>query len=973
MSSLKASSTHRTLAAPEHGAERPRDVVPASELVSRRRFMGTLAASIAALGLEGCDEPEHIVPYVRRPPEVVPGVSRLYATTALRAGYGIGVLVESREGRPIKVEGHPEHPASLGATLVQEQASLFNLYDADRARALRHGADVQSWRAFVAAFAAGAGQPWRRARGRGLCLLLQPTSSPLVGWLLAQLQGRYPEAKIFFDPGRAPVSRWAAMRQLFGRVVEPQHRFDEARRVVDLDANFLVALPMSVPWSRGFAAGRAIEDPRAEMNRLYSIESLLSVTGANADHRLPVGASKIGHVAAALLAAVGEQAGVVPPPVLQAARRHLHATEHRPWLEAAARDLNRHRGRAPVIVGEHQPPAVHVMAQAINHALGNPGVSVGYTRSALFDAGGGAYDLDGLLEALDAGGVDSLFMLEGNPAYSLTPDARFAERVTKARQRVLLSLYENETAPLATWFVPALHFLERWGDARAYDGTASLRQPLIRPIFGGRSVEDVLSVLIGAPERGTRELLHRHWAERLGDERSFEEALAHGLLPRTRFQLEPAELDWAAVEAAVGQLEVPTERALELNLLPDPKIEDGSLGNNIWLQELPDPITKLTWGNAALVAPRLAAELGVEDGDRVRIKRGHVAVDAPALIVPGQAPDAIGMWTGYGRRGAESVARGVGVDVNPLRRASRPWVVPAVTLEKLADRAPLATTQQEPGLHGRPIFLRKSQQAWRRHPELAEAHDEPPRSLLPDRSGSVPQWGMSVDLNKCTGCSTCVIACVVENNIPAVGADQVRLGREMAWLRVDRYFEGPSHAPRVGLQPMMCQHCEKAPCEYVCPVNATTHSPDGLNEMTYNRCVGTRYCSNNCPYKVRRFNYFDFNRSLSQVRTLVHNPDVTVRARGVMEKCTYCVQRIRRAQIDAKLQERSLGDGELVTACAQACPTGAIVFGAVSDPSSEVSQQQRSPRSYGVLSEIGTRPRTRYLARIDNPNEEIET
>lgn len=914
------------------------------ERLTRRRFLEAGALSAVASVLPGCGDapPEHIVPYVERPLEVTPGVSRYYATAALRAGVAVGVLAESREGRPIKIEGNPEHPSSLGATGPVEQALSYTLYDTDRLQGIRHKNAPASFDALARALSGV----------DGLHLWLPATSSPLIEALLARVMERAPGARISFDPSGVPASEWAATQRMFGRVLAPQYRFDAADRVLTLDADILSSEPGSIRWSRDWAARRTAD---AAMSRCYAVDPTPTGTSAAFDHRLAARASDVGRIAAGLL-------GALDP----ARAAWLERTPHRAWIEAVARDLAQHRGRAIVIAGPEQPPHVHVLALAINAALESFGRTIAFTRSPWVQAGEGSFDPALLFDALDAGAVRTLLVGGTNPAYTLRG---FAERARRARERIVLSLYPSETTRLATWVVPELHPLERWGDARGHDGTWTIVQPLIRPLFGGSALERLLLAIAG--EQGEiRERLASSLSEAGQDPRA---VLARGFVAGSASAVETVEPAPDAVAQALGELAREPrieERAFELEVRPDPRLGDGAHAENAWLEELPETMSKLVWDNAALMAPADVEALGIAMGDVVEVVTHAGAVRLPVQPIAGQARRTIVAWRGFGRREGGRSARGVGVDVGPL--ATAPWV--RAVVRATGQRARLAHTQHDFELPPEevPVALRTSLAAYRANPSFAERHDEDPPSLHPDLLEGSPQWAMAVDLSLCTGCQSCVVACQVENNVPVVGKAQVALGREMHWLRIDRYVQEEGGETRTTLQPMACVHCEKAPCEYVCPVNATVHSPDGLNEMVYNRCVGTRFCSNNCPYKVRRFNWFDFHADEGQPQTLKNNPDVTVRARGVMEKCTYCVQRIRRAEIDARRERRALRDGDVVTACAQACPTGAIVFGDKSDPSSRVSRLQANERAYGALNNLGTRPRTRYLARIDNLNPELE-
>lgn len=883
------------------------------------------------------------MPYVERPPEVTPGVSRFYATAALRAGLAVGLLGASREGRPIKLEGNPGHPSSLGATGAPEQALSYTLYDTDRLNGILQNGAASSFDAFRRAVAPS-------DDGRGLHLWLPATSSPLVAGLLADLQERLPRARVSFDSADVPQSEWAATREVFGRVLTPQYRFDLADRVLALDADFLTDQPASIRWAHDWAGRR---NPAETMSRCYAVDSTPTSTSVSFDHRLVVRSSEIGRIAAGVL-------GALDP----AHRGWLEQAPHRRWVETVARDLASHRSRSVVVAGARQPPHVHVIALAINAALDSFEHTLRFTPSPWLQAGEAAFDSRGLMDALEAGEVETLAVLGGNPAYGVLG---FEERAKRARSRIVLAEFPNETARLASWLLPALHPLERWGDARGHDGAWTLIQPLIRPLFGGHALERVLLALAGEPDEEPRTLLERSLQEAGHDTRA---ALGEGFVEGTAFVSERVEpsVDASAALRALARSQ-PTE-GFELELRRDPHIGDGAQAENAWLQELPETMTKIVWGNAALMAPVDAAELGLAQGDVIEVRAGEGAVRLPVMPVEGQAAGTIVAWRGYGRREGGRTARNVGVDVGTL--GASPWI--GASVRATGQHVELARTQHkfEPTPEETAVVLRATLERFEQDPEFAQPHDETPPSLHPDRLHGSPQWGMAIDLGLCTGCQACVIACQVENNVPVVGKTQVALGREMHWLRIDRYTDQRGGETLTTFQPMLCVHCEKAPCEYVCPVNATVHSPDGLNEMVYNRCVGTRFCSNNCPYKVRRFNWYDYHVDAREPETMVFNPDVTVRRRGVMEKCTYCVQRIRRAQIDARRERRELGDGDVVTACAQACPTSAIVFGDVSDANARVSRLHADPRTYAVLNHLGTRPRTRHMARIDNVNPELE-
>jgi Fe-S-cluster-containing dehydrogenase component/anaerobic selenocysteine-containing dehydrogenase len=944
------------------GADQPPEV-------TRRGLLRILGASAALAGGAGCSRgpPEDIVPYVDQPPEVRPSVGSRYATTMSLGGYGVGMIVESHEGRPTKAEGNPRHPASLGALGTLEQASVLSLYDPARPMELTFRGEPATWDAFVAAVAAP--QP----TGKRLHVLAEPTGSPHVADLVRRVRRRADAVVHFW----APVSRsnaWEGSRLAFGRVLEPRWDFSKTDVVLSLDADFLAAAAVPLAWARAWAGRRRMTTPAESMSRLYVVEPRLSVTGMAADERLAVRARRVKEVAIAVLRAIvalgaGEWAGA------EAARRAVadaRASDHDAWAKAVARDLHAHRGAGLVVAGDGQPPEVHALAHAMNEALGNAGTSVVYAPSPVFEAGDDSHDPTLLLGAIDRGEVGALVVLGGDPLYTAPPDFEMDRRLRAIPTTVCLGGRTTRTGRACAWFLPELHFLEAWGDATAFDGTPSIAQPLIRPMVEGKSAPQVLAALAGMPDATTRALVEDYWRSRTSRpfEDFWEAALVTGIAGSPESPVEGLTVGSQTVARAAAQ-EPPAARVgLEVVYFADAKVHDGRFADNAWLQELPDPVTKLTWDNAVLLGPATAAARRLETSDVVDLVVRGRTVRAPVLVVPGVAEGVAAIAVGYGQDIEDRVSHGVGADVYRVRDSRAPWFDDG-ELTKVAGSWPLALTQEHWSMEGRPIVLRETVAGFRARPDFARPRGPRPPSLYRLRPAGVRQWGMTIDLNACTGCSACVVACTAENNVPVVGKGGVALGREMHWLRIDRYFGGSADAPTAVVQPMLCQHCEKAPCEYVCPVNATVHSSEGLNEMIYNRCVGTRFCSNNCPYKVRRFNFFNYSADKPASLRLAMNPDVTVRARGVMEKCTYCVQRIEEAEIRARREGRPVADGEVVTACQGTCPTGAIVFGDIADRSTRVSRSMENGRLYQVLHELGTEPRTRYLARVVNPNPEL--
>ncbi len=938
--------------------------------VGRRNFLKLMGASLALAGATACTrQPEElIVPYVRQPENLVPGRPLFFATAMPLGGSAIGVLAESHEGRPTKIEGNPDHPASLGATDAYAQASVLQLYDPDRATAITYLGEIRPWGSFVQAVqnAIATEQP---LQGAGLRFLSEPIASPTLAGQVQELRAAFPQAKWHtYDPvNREQVYAGAAMA--FGSPVETVYRFDQAKVVVVLDDDVFSAGPGSVRYSRDFANGRRVRKARAEMNRLYVAEPSPTPTGAIADHRLPVRASRIEAVARAIAGGVGGGAGGATTG---------DATTDK-WVAAVVKDLQAARGTGLVLAGASQPAAVHAVVHAINQALGNAGATLVHTDPVQLETASQTRSLRELVDAMNAGQVQLLFVLGGNPVYNAPVDLKFADAIKKVALRVRLGLYDDETAESCHWMVPETHYLEQWSDVRTFDGTASIVQPLVQPLYRGRSAHEVLALFSKRPERTPYDTVRDYWkaqpqAAGQDFEKFWRKSVHDGVIAGTALPAKTVTASGAV--PAAGEQTPGGGNGLEIRFAADPAIHDGRFANIGWLQELPKPISKLTWDNAAMLAPSTAARLGLANEDVVEITYRNRKVNAPVWIQPGHATDSVTVHLGYGRTRAGRAAEGAGFNAYALRTSDAPSFASGAALRKTGDTYRLAITQGHHSMEGRAIVRTGTIADYQADPEFPQHLSEaPPRSLSMyppykyENEGYA--WGMAIDQTVCTGCSACVVACYAENNIPVIGKDQVMRGREMAWIRIDRYFEGDPDNPGIYHQPMLCQHCENAPCEVVCPVAATTHSPEGLNEMTYNRCVGTRYCSNNCPYKVRRFNFLLYSDWDTPSVKLVKNPDVTVRSRGVMEKCTYCVQRINRARQDAKVQDRTIRDGEIKTACQAACPTDAIVFGNINDPQSRVAQLKAEAHNYGVLADLNTRPRTTYLARIQNTNGEL--
>ncbi len=940
----------------------------------RREFLTLMGASLALAGLTACTKQptEKILPYVRQPEGLVPGRPLFFATAAGHDGYARGILVESHEGRPTKVEGNPDHPQSLGATDVFGQAHVLGLYDPDRSNTVLYIGEDRTWADFRSAL--GDALSAQKAKGgAGLRFLTGRVTSPTLAAQLSSLLAAFPAARwVSWEPATRDNTRAGAVLA-FGEPVEPQHHLDRADVVLCLDADFVCgAHPAGLRLVREFASRRKVDPAKPEMNRLYVVEGSPTSTGAVADHRLALRSSEIEGFARAVAAGLG----------LPVAGGVAH-----PWVAPLVADLKRAGASAVVIAGEPQPPAVHAIAHAINEALGAVGRTVTYGAPAEAAPGGEAEAFAALVNDMRSGAVEVLVVLGSNPAYAAPADLDFASALDKVPLRAHHGLYLDETAERCHWHVPASHPLESWGDLRAADGTASIVQPLIAPLYSTFSEIELVASLSGGEPRGY-EVVRAHWQAQLGQadfEKRWNRALNDGVVAGTTPEPKAVKVrsgDWAQAPAR------PPASGLEIAFRMDACVHDGRFANLGWLQELPRPLTKITWDNVALVSPRTAATLGgVKTEERGRghytevaeLRIGGRKVEAPLWVLPGQAEGTVTVHLGFGRRRAGRVGTGVGFDAYALRTSQAPWSASGLEVVKTGEIARIACTQDHWTIDSKAHEEAEKRHVVRavtlaelaRNPRAAQEEPEPDLSMYPRYRYEGHAWGMTIDMSACVGCNACVVACQAENNIPVVGKDQVARGREMHWIRVDRYYRGSPEDPETYHQPIPCQQCESAPCEVVCPVTATVHSEEGLNDMVYNRCVGTRYCSNNCPYKVRRFNFLLFQDWTTPTFKMMRNPEVTVRSRGVMEKCTYCVQRISRARIDAKNEGRPIMDGEVATACEAACPARAITFGDVNDPASRVARLKKSERNYGLLTELQTRPRTTYLAAVRNPNPEI--
>lgn len=962
--------------------------------LDRRQFLTLAGASLAFAGMSGCRflPDQKVVPYVSQPEDLTPGLPLVFATSVLRGGYATGVLVTSREYRPVKLEGNPDHPASLGATDMYTQAELLNLYDPDRSQTVMEEGKLSDWGRFEQHMEAQLGN--LPPSGEGLRILSTTVTSPTLAHQMARLLKRYPGARWHqYEPcGKTNAHVGAAMA--FGEAVNTVYHFDKADRILSLDSDFLLTAVGSVRYAHDFTEKRRVRSGTTDMNRMYAIESTPTITGAMADHQLPVRPTDVQQLALAIASQLGAQTG--------GSTGAIPANVPKEWVPALVKDLLSHRGTSLVVAGDDQPAAVHYLAHAMNVVLGNVGATVVYTDLVEYGdpSGDQVTSLKSLVDDMKSGGVKILVMLGGNPVYNAPADFSFGSACTSVPLRIRLGVDENETSEICHWHLPATHDLETWGDARALDGTTSILQPLVAPLYDGKSAYEMTSILLGEMATGY-DIVHGYWQQQSlpGDfEKTFQTILHDGIVKDTALPPKPVTLRTGVTLPIIA-----ANNSLEIVFRPDQTILDGAFSNNGWMQELPKQLTKITWDNAALMSPATANKLGLvpsdfllesdqKDAKVIEIKVGTRSVNAPIQIIAGHPDDTITLNLGYGRTRSGQIGTGIGANAYRLRTSDSLAYAVGATTSVTGATYPLSHTRAHYSMEGRDVVMEATLEEFIKNPFFAKTESttdpEPEKSLYADAQTrdhkyegfGAYKWGMSIDNNVCIGCQACVTACQAENNIPVVGKDQVSRGREMHWIRVDRYYKGDLENPRTFFEPVPCMQCENAPCEPVCPVAATTHSHEGLNQMIYNRCVGTKYCSDNCPYKVRRFNFYKYSAGQPwrpgtnydlPVLKLSANPEVSVRGRGVMEKCTYCVQRIDSARQTAKIEGREIRDGEVTTACQQACPTNAIVFGNINDKNSAVAHLKSEPLSYSLLGELGTRPRTTYLAKLSNPNPDI--
>jgi MoCo/4Fe-4S cofactor protein with predicted Tat translocation signal len=935
--------------------------------IDRREMLKVMAASLALAGLSGCSsEPdESALPYVEAPEFVVPGRPKWYATAVTLSGHALPALGKTHVGRPVKLEGNPGHPATQGATDHFLQASLLGLYDPDRSQSPRYLGQPETWTGFDTAMAARVAELDRR-RGEGFRLLTGRVTSPTFIRQIEALLDRWPMARWHvLEPINDDQCAESA-RRVFGRPLDRHLILDQADILVSLDDDVLGPGPAQSVLARRWSQRRlAFQQGKGEC-RLFVAEPTPSITGAMAERRLILPHARIGVLAHAIAHALGVEGAIA---------QDLADRESR-WVAHVVKALRAHNGRGLLAIGTEHPAEIQAVGIIVNEHIGALGATLRFTEPIARWPADGIRSADVLVDDMAAGRVTMLAVIGANPAYTMPAELDFPSATAKVSFRLHAGLHYDETASLCHWHLPLAHELESWSDARAVDGTVSILQPLIRPVYSVRSLHALVESLTSG-SASDLEVVQETWRAAWGesfDER-WREALLRGFVPGSAA---------AFVSPAVGDrtLAKPQENSstnsLAVLLRPDPTIWDGRFAENAWLQETPKPLTKVTWGNVIHVSPQLARERGLANGDEVKLTAGGRTIAGPVWILPGQETNTVALTLGYGRKRAGRVADGLGYDAFALPRSDTPWQLRAATLERTGVKLEVATTQLHQAMDGFD-FVRtiaaSNLEAWRSGESSSDGTEQRqshPPSFYATRHWDSPSWGMAIDLDLCIGCNACLVACVAENNVPMVGKRLVSQGREMHWLRIDHYHEGDPADPKSHFQPVPCMHCEQAPCEMGCPVNAAVHSFDGLNLQVYNRCIGTRTCSSYCPYKVRRFNWFDYTGEDPESVRAMRNPDVTVRARGVMEKCTYCVQRISEARINAKIEGRAIRDGEVKTACQQACPTRAITFGDVTSARSEVGRQKVSPRNYSLLEEANTSPRTTYLSRIDTGRDNKE-
>lgn len=923
----------------------------------RRQFLKLMGASLLLAGLAGCGDrkSDYAVPYVNQPEDIIPGVPRYYATALPFDGFAQPVVATTNAGRPTKLDGNPEHPVTRGASDVFMQSAIFELYDPERSKVPLHSGVPSTWNEFMGALADMRAR-WRERNGEGVRILFGPSTSPTLKRQLDELSRQFPKMRCSQSEPVALARQNEAMVVAFGRPVVPHYRLDQCNVIVSLDHDLLGPGPYQVAHANAWAQRRGETVPGSGRSRLHVAESVPSLTGTVSSTRLPCDRTRL----TALAQAIGAEfkvPGFAPPQLSQ---------HEQSWVARAIDELRAHGGHSLLAIGTHLDPQLQALAPTVNATLKNAASTVWYGEPIHISGSKDSEPLAALAAEMAAGAVDTLIVIDSNPAYASPGALKFADKIAHVQNRIHVGLHADETAQLCQWHLPLSHALESWSDGRAVDGSVTLGQPVIAPLYPSRNAHQFVDLLLGVGDPTADAAVRATWQSIFGadfDQR-WQRSLHDGFVTGSATQ----SLALAAKAPNPPQPEADGGDTWEVVFEPDPCVWDGRFANVAWLQELPKPLTKITWDNVIGVSPAIASEYQLSNGDLAEVAADGRKVRGPIWIVPGQAPRTIALSFGYGRRAGGDIATGKGYDAFSLRPREVSWLARA-SLVRIAGRHPVATTQAHHRIDGFDLVREVTAASPRTPPPKDQStfypdwNEQPPPENIADHA-----WGMVIDLDLCIGCNACVSACNVENNVLVVGQDQVARGREMLWLRVDRYYTGAPENPRGYFQPVPCMHCEKAPCEMGCPVHATVHSPEGVNQMVYNRCIGTRTCSSYCPYKVRRFNWYDY-RHFAEAEQAVKNPDVTVRSRGVMEKCTYCTQRIQAAHVQADKENRSLRRDEVVTACQQACPTRAIVFGDLKDEGSTVVERRRSGRHYVLLEELGTRPRTTYLARWNDSPE----
>lgn len=986
--------------------EFPENATELNDQVSRRSFLRVMGASIALAGFAACRRPvQKIMPYSKEPEDIVPGNPLYYASAMPFQDALTGIVVENNEGRPSKIEGNELHPASKGNTSIFGQGSLLNMYDPDRSRYVRNDGERSS----VSAFAEFCSDHFANT-DQNIAFVSEANSSITYNRLKEQALEAFPNAQwITYEPfGEDHALEGTNIA--FGERLRTYNHFGQANVIVSFDDDFLnpAANKNSVEDTKQFTNGRSVSSPEDGMSRFYAIESTFSLTGSNADNRLRI---KSGDIELFIYALAAELSQSVSG--LEAFNGHSNEFSDHEWIPVLAEELLENRGDSILTVGRDHKPAMHATIAAINVALGNAGETVSYYDVPHIDDQNNQEAFSELVDNLNSGAIDTVVLVGTNPAFTAPANLNFPEALSNAEQVVHLSDYYDETSKLANWHINRAHFLEAWGDGSSYTGTRSIIQPQIEPLYSGISEIEFLNTILTGEESDGFDLVQETWQDYFTSnfQDQWERVLHDGVAEEEEYPTVSASIsDEFNSQAATFISDAQSSDGTELVIRADSTVFDGRYTNNGWLQELPKPMTKITWDNVALMSKKTADELGVTEAglgksevEVVSITVDGTTVEIPAWVQPGHADDSITITVGYGREGIGRVANTMGTDTYPLRTTENMFVADNISIEKTNRTYEIACTQDHNTMEGRSLLRHATLQEYREDPNFssyessydaempglsyAEEHGEDrPLSIFnsideQEYPADEPQWGMAIDLNACTGCGVCTIACTAENNIPVIGKREVSEGREMHWIRNDRYYDGDVNNPKALHQPVPCMHCELAPCEQVCPVAATTHSDDGMNQMTYNRCIGTRYCANNCPYKVRRFNFFNYSKEFlttgddPEIVQMAMNPEVTVRFRGVMEKCTYCVQRVNRAKIETDIktngETQKPADGSVETACQQACPADAIYFGDLTDSESEVVKAKKNNRNYLLLEELNTRPRTSYLAKLRNPNPKL--